>query len=419
MPNCNAYAGLRDYKVIIQGQTDQEGKTKEIPYQHAGKDVKVKINPNADKHMPKANIEGMISVTEIITKLISPYLKQRVILKPDGKPGNYAGMYHKVKKGETLTKIAQKLGTTVEALLHANPKITDPNKIYIGQKIRLPAKTGRPVARKEDGEVKIDRPKVRETNTQSPAEKVQTKPAVNTGANTQTGSGEVKIEKPKAQETGNQPSARKVQMSPSSATGTASRPKDDNGEKQTPPQPRQKKEVKQVNSVDGKPVTVVKKNREIHDQNETKINKLHPQFQDKVRKFIKKVYEQHQIKLRIVQGYRTYREQDELYAKGRTMPGSKVTNAKGGQSNHNFGLAIDVFPIWQDGRIHMEDDAENIRLLKLIAHVGIEEGLAWGGNWRKFKDYPHFELKVGKNMAQLRAAVKAAGGDPLAVKYDI
>lgn len=37
----------------------------------------------------------------------------------------------------------------------------------------------------------------------------------------------------------------------------------------------------------------------------------------------------------------------------------------------------------------------------------------------KFKDYPHFELKVGKNMAQLRAAVKAAGGDTLAVKYDI
>ena len=406
-------------KVIVQGKTDQEGKTKEIPYQHAGKDVTIKINQSAGKRMPKANIQGMLLVTEIITKLISPYLKQRVILKPDGKSGNYAGMYHKVKKGETLTKIAQKLGTTVEALLHANPKITDPNKIYIGQKIRLPAKTGRPVARKENGEVKIDRPKARETNTQPPAEKVQTKSTVNTEANTQTGNREVKIEKPKAQETGNQPSARKVQMSPSSATGTASRPKDDNGEKQTPPQPRQKKEVKQVNSVDGKPVTVVKKNREIHDQNETKINKLHPQFQDKVRRFIKKVYEQHQIKLRIVQGYRTYREQDELYAKGRTMPGSKVTNAKGGQSNHNFGLAIDVFPIWQDGRIHMEDDAENIRLLKLIAHVGIEEGLAWGGNWRKFKDYPHFELKVGKNMAQLRAAVKAAGGDPLAVKYDI
>ena len=173
--------------------------------------------------------------------------------------------------------------------------------------------------------------------------------------------------------------------------------------------------------MDGKPVTVVKENRGIHDQNETKINKLHPQFQDKVRMFIKKVHEQHQIKLKIVQGYRTYREQDELYAKGRIMPGSIVTNAKGGQSNHNFGLAIDVFPIWQDGRLHMkkEDDAENIRLLKLIAHIGIEEGLAWGGHWRKFKDYPHFELKVGKNMAQLRAAVKAAGGDTLAVKYDI
>ena len=222
-------------KVIVQGKTDQEGKTKEIPYQHAGKDVTIKINQSAGKRMPKANIQGMLLVTEIITKLISPYLKQRVILKPDGKSGNYAGMYHKVKKGETLTKIAQKLGTTVEALLHANPKITDPNKIYIGQKIRLPAKTGRPVARKENGEVKIDRPKARETNTQPPAEKVQTKSTVNTEANTQTGNREVKIEKPKAQETGNQPSARKVQMSPSSATGTASRPKDDNGEKQTPP----------------------------------------------------------------------------------------------------------------------------------------------------------------------------------------
>ena len=246
-------------KVIVQGKTDQEGKTKEIPYQHAGKDVKVKINPNADKHMPKANIEGMISVTEIITKLISPYVKQRVILKPNGKPGNYAGMYYRVKKGDTLTKIAQNLGTTVEALLHANPKITDPNKIYIGQKIRLPAKTGRPVARKENGEVKIDRPtKPRETNTQPPAEKVQTKPTVNTGANTQTGNREVQIEKPKAQESGNQPSARKVQTSPSSATGTASRPKEDNGAKHTSPQLRQRREVKRVNSVNGKPVTVVK-----------------------------------------------------------------------------------------------------------------------------------------------------------------
>lgn len=250
-------------KVIVQGKTDQEGKTKEIPYQHAGKDVKVKINPNADKHMPKANIEGMISVTEIITKLISPYIKQRVILKPNGKPGNYAGMYYRVKKGDTLTKIAQNLGTTVEALLHANPKITDPNKIYIGQKIRLPAKTGRPVARKENGEVKIDRPtKPRETNTQPPAEKVQTKPTVNTGANTQTGNREVQIEKPKAQESGNQPSARKVQTSPSSATGTASRPKGDNGEKHTSPQLKQRREVKRVNSVNGKPVTIIKNNRD-------------------------------------------------------------------------------------------------------------------------------------------------------------
>ncbi len=121
----------------------------------------------------------------------------------------------------------------------------------------------------------------------------------------------------------------------------------------------------------------------------------------------------------MVQGYRTYAEQDTLYAKGRTTSGSKVTNAKGGQSNHNFALAVDVFPLLEDGKLHMEKDAENIKILKKIAPVGIAQGLSWGGNWKSFKDYPHFELSTGKNMAQLREAVSAVGGNPLKVVYDI
>jgi hypothetical protein len=42
-----------------------------------------------------------------------------------------------------------------------------------------------------------------------------------------------------------------------------------------------------------------------------------------------------------VQGVRTFAEQDALYAQGRTRKGLRVTNAKGGQSYHNYGLAAD------------------------------------------------------------------------------
>nr|WP_295770097.1 M15 family metallopeptidase [Rhodoferax sp.] len=39
---------------------------------------------------------------------------------------------------------------------------------------------------------------------------------------------------------------------------------------------------------------------------------------------------------------RSCAEQDALYAQGRTAPGNKVTNAKSGDSNHNFGIAFDI-----------------------------------------------------------------------------
>lgn len=44
-------------------------------------------------------------------------------------------------------------------------------------------------------------------------------------------------------------------------------------------------------------------------------------------------------------GYRSTKEQDELYKVGRETPGSKVTNARGGQSFHNYGRAIDWVPL--------------------------------------------------------------------------
>jgi hypothetical protein len=77
---------------------------------------------------------------------------------------------------------------------------------------------------------------------------------------------------------------------------------------------------------------------------EVKILTLHPKIRDKAREFLVKA-EKAGYKLRITSGLRTYAEQNALYAKGRTTAGSIVTNAKGCQSNHNFGTAFDVVPI--------------------------------------------------------------------------
>ncbi|GAB01802.1 putative peptidase M15 family protein [Acinetobacter sp. NBRC 100985] len=140
-----------------------------------------------------------------------------------------------------------------------------------------------------------------------------------------------------------------------------------------------------------------------------------------IRKFINDVYLKHQIQLVIVQDYRTYEQQDALYAKGRTTSGRIVTKAKGGQSNHNFALAVDIFPLWADGKLHMDakSDAENIKILKKVAPIGKSIGLEWGGDWKSITDNPHFQLKTGKTMSQLRQLTKDAGGDPLKVKYDV
>ncbi|PKG36731.1 LysM peptidoglycan-binding domain-containing protein, partial [Psychrobacter sp. Sarcosine-3u-12] len=85
--------------------------------------------------------------------------------------------------------------------------------------------------------------------------------------------------------------------------------------------------------------------RPLSAKNEKKVEKLHPKIRCSVRDFINDSERELGIKLIIVQGLRTYEEQNKLYAKGRTASGSIVTKAKGGQSNHNFGVAIDVFPL--------------------------------------------------------------------------
>jgi peptidoglycan L-alanyl-D-glutamate endopeptidase CwlK len=93
------------------------------------------------------------------------------------------------------------------------------------------------------------------------------------------------------------------------------------------------------------------------------------------------------IRIKVISGLRTYAEQDELYAQGRTTPGPKVTNAPGGYSNHNFGIAFDVGVF--EGQKYLSDSVK----YKAVGVLGTDLGLDWGGNWTSIVDQPHFQLR--------------------------
>ncbi|MEG0927241.1 M15 family metallopeptidase [Chryseobacterium sp.] len=130
-----------------------------------------------------------------------------------------------------------------------------------------------------------------------------------------------------------------------------------------------------------------------------RISKLHPSVREEITKIINECDAAltGRAKVRISQGLRTEAEQADLYAIGRTKPGKKVTNAAAGQSVHNYGLAVDIVLII-DGKTASWDTAKDwdndgvadwYECVKIFARHGWD----WGGNWKTFKDLPHFEKK--------------------------
>jgi len=125
-----------------------------------------------------------------------------------------------------------------------------------------------------------------------------------------------------------------------------------------------------------------------------RLSKLHPKVKSTFKAFIEEAENVLGITLRIVQGLRTVEEQNELYAQGRTKAGKIVTNAKGGSSYHNYGLAIDLVEI-KDGQANWNFDYSK------IAPIGNRYGLFWGGNFKSILDKPHFEKSFGFSVKQL------------------
>ena len=77
--------------------------------------------------------------------------------------------------------------------------------------------------------------------------------------------------------------------------------------------------------------------------------------------------------------------QNYLYGIGRTTPGKIVTNAKGGESYHNYGYAVDITFTTAGKEITNED-------FDILVVLAQKYGITWGGMFKSFVDKPHWQV---------------------------
>jgi peptidoglycan L-alanyl-D-glutamate endopeptidase CwlK len=143
-----------------------------------------------------------------------------------------------------------------------------------------------------------------------------------------------------------------------------------------------------------------------------RIKLLHPKLREEADQIYAEICEALTGKAmcRFAYTLRTFKEQDELFAKGRTAPGPVVTKAKAGLSMHNYGLAVDIVLIVDkdgDGKfesaswdVKSDFDGDGKSDWQEVVTIFKQHGWTWGGDW-KFYDAPHFEKPMGHSVRQL------------------
>ena len=106
----------------------------------------------------------------------------------------------------------------------------------------------------------------------------------------------------------------------------------------------------------------------------------------------------------MISGNRTWEEQDALFTKR-----PKVTNAKGGQSNHNFKVAGDFGVFRGKADLDGSDATMAAKVHRACSVHARACGLEWGGSWISFTDLPHYEYATGLSMAEKRNVFKVRG----------
>lgn len=131
--------------------------------------------------------------------------------------------------------------------------------------------------------------------------------------------------------------------------------------------------------------------------NSRNIDDLSPRAAALCRQFITEC-KIHDIDILITSTYRDVASQNALYAQGRTLPGHKVTNAKGGDSFHQYRVAFDFVPI-----VNGKADWANTKTFERCGEIAEHIGLEWAGRWKSFKELAHCQHTGGLTLTDYRA----------------
>ena len=153
-----------------------------------------------------------------------------------------------------------------------------------------------------------------------------------------------------------------------------------------------------------------------------RIEKLHPRLREETKKILAECDQalSGRAKVRVTYTLRSFAEQQAIYDQGRTKPGPVVTNAKPGQSLHNYGLALDICLIidgkeisWNTAKDYDGDGKAD--WLEVVA-IFVKYGWTWGADWDRdgvtkaqgdkdehLVDAPHFQKTFGYGWRDLLA----------------
>ena len=367
------------------------------------------------EYKSKVKIQLIGEKTIFIIRSPKILLKGVNLSAKDVATGTYVRSTYIVAEGDYLSRIADDNHTTTDELIRLNGLKSDTD-IHPGQVLKIPVKKAEaPTAPTES------KPKPQQT---PPPQQEKTKIIVVQQTDTLpliaklTGNTVDEIKKLSGLTSDRLSQNQKLRVYDRKVAVPVSKPKPQPEKKKeekkpaTPPKVTQdaskNKEKTPVAKVEAETIALSSRNSA---RNEKNIATLHPQIRQKVRQLLQQLYIDHKIHFVITEAYRTIAYQDGLYAIGRTKPGKKVTKAKGGTSYHNYGLAVDIYPV-----INGKIDVDDANTLIKVAGTGKKLGFEWGGDWKSIKDYPHFQITFGKSVSQLYKLTKANNDDPISLK---
>lgn len=108
------------------------------------------------------------------------------------------------------------------------------------------------------------------------------------------------------------------------------------------------------------------------------------------------------VRLRFSYVFRSPEEQHALFLKR-----PKVTNADSWQSIHNYGLAFDIVLLYDKNNDGTFETAswDNDKNWQMVVAFFKSKGYEWGGDWKKFKDAPHFQKDFGFDWKTLKQRI--------------